>query len=130
MTLLHAAIVLAEGDIELPVQVILDPPVPPQARRVEPGAGLLAADEVAGLALRLAVHGPLADAHADGRQAGPLARLTNSFDAAQDRVAAVLLPAVTPLPRLESVVIQAGEVIVDRSAKHLLDVVEQLLVVA
>src|SRR4051812_16646644 len=74
-----AAVVLSERHVQLPVQVVLDPPVAAQRPPVVPRVCPPAADEVAVLVARLAVHRPLAVAVADHAQLRPLLLVAYPF---------------------------------------------------
>ena len=64
--------IFSEGDIHLPVQPVFDVPVMPQRSTIVAGLSALAADEVADLRRRLALHGAFVVAHADDFQPRPL----------------------------------------------------------
>src|SRR5262249_56610920 len=87
------------------------------------------ADEIAALVGAFPVHGPLTVTDADGAQPGPGVRLPNPGGGTQDRIAPMLLTPVATRPRLIGVVIQAGEIGVERPHERLLDVLEEVLLV-
>src|SRR5207253_2537859 len=116
--------ILMEVHVELPMQVVLDSPVVSQPAAVVPRAGPLVADEIADLRGGLPLHGPLTVTHADGGQARPGVRTTNPLGGVQDRIAPILLTPMATLARLVGIVVQAGEVGVERPRERLLDVFE------
>src|SRR5690348_4193673 len=107
------------------MQRVLYPPMIPQRLPVHLGARLAAADEVAQLRARLALGRPLAVAHADRGQPGPVRRVADARGVMEHRLAAVLLPAVAALAHLIRVVLPAGEVVLTRLPQRLLDVLAQ-----
>ena len=78
------------------------------------GAGLSTADEITRLLTGDALDRPLAVTHADGGQARPGVRTTNPLGGVQDRIAPILLTPMATLARLVGIVVQAGEVGVER----------------
>src|SRR3954451_9372706 len=84
MTPLDPAGVLVEVDVHLPVQAVLDPPMPAQHLAVHPGARLATADEVAHLHTRLVFDRALADTHPDHLQILPLRLRTKTLRLRQD----------------------------------------------
>src|SRR5262249_49439730 len=127
--LLYSVAILGEVHVELPMQVVLDPPVVTQAVGIVSRAGLLVTDEVAGLAGGFPLGRPLAVTHANRGQVGPGVGMTNPLGGMQDRVAAVLLAAMTTLAGFVGVVVHAGELGVERLHERLLDVLQEVLLV-
>src|SRR5271166_704693 len=111
------------------MQVVLDSPVISQPTAVVFRAGLLIPNEIANLRCRFSLHRPLAVTHADGCQIGPGVHMTNPLGVVQDRVAAILLTPMTTLARLIGVMIQTGEIAVQRLQETLLDVLEEMFLV-
>src|SRR5262245_36354649 len=101
----------------------------PQPTAVAPRARPLAADDVPGLGRRLARRCPLAVAHADGAQAGPVLVVPDALGGVEDRVAAVLLPPVAAVVRLIGVVLEAGEAPVEGPLEARLDVLQKVRLV-
>src|SRR5262249_19069257 len=71
VSLPHTVTILMEVHVELPMQVVLDPPVLAQPAGVVSRAGPPVADEIANFRGRFPVHAPLTVTHADGAQPGP-----------------------------------------------------------
>src|SRR5512142_3437599 len=90
-------LLLAETDVQDPMQRVLDPPMaanPVQVLLRRPGR---AADEVAGLAARHAIDYPLADHHHDRRQPGPQTRVPDPLGGSDHTAGAGLLPTAPDL---------------------------------
>src|ERR1700690_74168 len=88
----NAAFIFTETNIQLPMQVVFDSPMAPQARAVVTSASLLGADEITRLRGRLAIHGALAVTHANGCQTRPQLQITNFFQVPDDVVAPYFVP--------------------------------------
>src|SRR3954447_21968942 len=95
MTPLDPAGVLVEVDVHLPVQAVLDPPMPAQHLAVHPGARLATADEVAHLHTRLVFDRALADTHPDHLQILPLRLRTKTLRLRQDGITTPLDAAMS-----------------------------------
>src|SRR5436309_2450835 len=108
---------------------VLDPPMIPQPRGVEPRARLLAADEVAGLTRRRPGDRSLAVTHADDGQARPVLAVTNRRRRVQDRVAPVLVPAVAARAVLVDIMFDAGAVVVQSLLEARLNVLQEVRLV-
>src|SRR5947209_5476397 len=85
-------------------------------------AVLLVANEIAHLRRGCTLDRPLAVAHTDGAQVGPLLGMSNPFPCMDDVVAAIFLTSVSLLARRIRVVMQSRVVAVDGLLEHLLDV--------
>src|SRR6516165_440763 len=96
--MLNAALVLAETDIQLPMQVVLDPPVPAQHLGVLTCSQPSAADEVAHLGTGLPAHRAFTQAHAHRAQLGPSRSVTQAGDLMDDQVGTFLAAAVSLCP--------------------------------
>src|SRR6185437_7120662 len=121
--------ILTEAHVQLPMQVVLHPPVLTQSTNIVFDAGLLVAYEKATLAAGFSLHGSFAETQADGCQTGPGLGMANPLRAVQDRIAAILLTPVTTLACLVFVVIHASEVGVERLQKGVPDVFEEVFLV-
>src|SRR5262249_15805096 len=104
-------VIFGKGHIQLPMEGVLNPPMIPQGLALDLGRRSLAADEIAQFLRCPPVDRALAIAEADGGETGPVLAMTQASGMPQERVAAVLVPAVAPLARLVGVVVQAGEVV-------------------
>src|SRR5512142_1456106 len=122
-------IILAETDVQDPVQRVLDPPMaphPPQGVLRRPGR---AADEVAGLAARCAVDYPLADHHHDGRQPGPQARVPDPLGGGDHAATAGLLPTAPDLFGLALVEVHTGLSPIQHLLERPLDILGEMRLV-
>src|SRR5262249_43644 len=127
--LLHPIVILSEVHVELPMQVVLDPPVLTQPTGIVFRTGPLVTDEKATLGSGFPRHGPLAVTQPEGGQTGPSVGMADPLGAMQDRIAAILLTPMTALARLVFVVIHASEVGVERLNEGVLDVFEEVFLV-
>src|SRR5216683_8146784 len=129
MPLAYTVAIFSESDIELPVQIVLNPPMLTQPLAIELGADFPAANEITHFRGRLALHGPLAGTHTDGRQLGPVLRLTDPLRRVQHGIATVFFTAVTTFALVPSVVLQPRKVGVECLSEPELDVCQQMRLV-
>src|SRR5581483_6789643 len=102
---LDAAPVFPERHIQLPVQIVLDPPVMPQRLSIRSRAGFLATDKITRLLALVVGDPPRAVAAADGSQTRPGGGVANTGRVVEHRVTAVFLPTVAALASLIRVVL-------------------------
>src|SRR5438105_15275222 len=95
MSVLHAACILMEAHIQLPMQVVLDPPVVAQCRRITPRRHAPTADEVNNLRRLLPVDRPFSAAHPHRPQVRPGGAISNAAEVLDDHATAFLH---TPMP--------------------------------
>src|ERR1700683_419984 len=94
--LMNTALVFSEAHIQLPMKIVLDPPVPTQRLAVFSSPHSSAADEITHLRGRFTSDRDLAVDHADRRQFWPLSPITYSFDIVDHRIGPLFL---TPVAR-------------------------------
>src|SRR5438128_8042129 len=99
MTILNAAGIFTETHIQLPMQVILDPPVTTQGLSITTRCHAPAAEEIPHLLAALAVHRPLAAAHAHRGQLRPRPSVAQAGHVLHHHARAFLHAAVALLPR-------------------------------
>src|SRR5262249_13973098 len=110
------------------MQIILNTPMVSQATAIVARAPLLTADEITHLRTGLLPYRALAVAHANRPQAAPLLPPAQPRHLLQDGVAAALPTTMTPL--LGLVKGQLGGLVVQGFLQTLLDVLQQLFLVA
>src|SRR5437764_10681717 len=96
---LHLVGVLMKSHIQLPVQVVLDPPVTAQRRQITPRRHPPAADKVTHVLGRLPAHRALAAAHPDHPQMRPRRPIADALHILDDHTTPPLLAPVPALDR-------------------------------
>src|SRR5258708_38814563 len=94
VAVLHAVVILREGYVQLPVQVVLDPPMIPQPLAVGAGAGFLAPDEATPLLAGRFPFGALPVTHPSRLQSGPLLPVADLVQVVEHDVGTVFVPPV------------------------------------
>src|ERR1700722_6695617 len=95
--LMNTALVFSEAHIQLPMKIILDPPMPTQRFAIFPSPHSSAADEITHLRGRFSSDRHLAVDHTDCRQFCPLSPIAYSFDIVDHRIGPHFL---TPVARV------------------------------
>src|SRR6185437_10177066 len=97
---LDATIIFPKRHIQLPVQTVLNPPMMPQPLPIVAGARHLAANKITEFVAGFTADRSLRITHADRRQSCPRLGVAKALRVMQDRITAILLPAVATLPCL------------------------------
>src|SRR5258708_11567237 len=122
----HAIVVLGKSYIQLPMQVVLNPPVIPQNLQIALGAHYFVADEIVRFYSRLLLANlALAHIHPDHTHSFPLVLTAYSLWINQDRTVTPLHSAVATVFRAVLIVLHTFEVCRQRPVNRLLDFLAQ-----
>src|SRR5262249_9627949 len=103
MTLLDAALIFTQTNVQLPMQVVLNPPMTTQHLGILADSHFPATHKVAYFRGRFVFDGPLAATHAHGLQLGPGLTIADALYMMDDHIRAVFLAA---MPLLHGAMLQ------------------------